>query len=144
MGLVLALSVLMLPACKREGSSTTATETQPPAVSAPVMFHITGVDLGTSIDAGNRVNSPASTFAPGDTIYASVRSEGSGPRVELIARWSYEDDQLVEESRQVIIPSGPAVTEFHVAKPDGWPTGRYQLEVSANGAPVATKEFSVQ
>jgi hypothetical protein len=152
--LVLALGVLLLPACKREGSSTTATQRPPVSAPAPapvprtdpgsVAFNVTGVELGKAVDAEKRISAPTTSFAPGDTIYASVRSVGAGPGVTLTARWSYQDGQVVEETSQVILPTGPAATEFHISKPDGWPTGRYKLEVTANGAPVATKEFAVQ
>ena len=152
--LALALGMLLLPACKREGSSTTATERDPVAAPAPaalpktdpvsVGFNVTAVELGNAVDADRRVRAPTTSFAPSDTIYASIRSEGSGPDVTLTARWSYQDGQVVEETSQVIVPRGPAATEFHISKADGWPTGQYKLEVIANGAPVATKEFSVQ
>ncbi len=141
--LALAFVALVLPACKPEQEQAGATPTPPP-VSAPIVFRVTGVELGKAIDPGKRVSAPATTFAPGDTIYASVVSEGAAPEVRLETRWTYEDGQVVEESQQVIAPAGPAATEFHISKPDGWPAGRYKVEVSANGAPVATKEFVVQ
>jgi hypothetical protein len=51
---------------------------------------------------------------------------------------------LVNEESRDIAPTGPAVTEFHIAKPSGWPVGKYTLGVSVDGSPVATKEFAVQ
>lgn len=138
--LALALVALVLPACKPKQEQATAT----PPVSAPIVFRVTTVELGKEIDPGKRVRAPATTFAPGDTIYASVVSEGAAPEVTLQTRWTYEDGQVVDESKQVIAPAGPAATEFHIVKPDGWPAGHYKLEVSANGAPVATKEFVVE
>ena len=135
----LALVGLMLTACKRESTSA-----EVPPVSSPSMFRVTTVELGKAVDPGKRVSSPATSFAPSDTIYASIVSEGASPQVSLSTRWTYEDGQVVDESTQVIAPAGPAATEFHIAKPDGWPSGKYKLEVTANGAPVASKEFTVQ
>jgi hypothetical protein len=146
--LALALAVLVSPACKREEATPTGTSTPPaastPPVSAPAAFRVTSVELGKGVDASKRVSEPTTSFAPSDTIYASVVSEGSAPEVELVTRWTYEDGQVVDESTQVIRASGPAATEFHIAKPDGWPAGRYKVEVNANGSTVATKEFTVQ
>ena len=34
-------------------------------------------------------------------------------------------------------------TEVHIAKPGGWPTGKYKVEISANGAVVTAKNFVV-
>jgi hypothetical protein len=49
----------------------------------------------------------------------------------------------VSESTQTIAPTGDARTEFHVSKPDGWPAGKYKIEVLVNGATAGTKEFDV-
>ena len=43
-----------------------------------------------------------------------------------------------------IAPDGANVTTFHIAKPDGWPVGKYKLEVSLDGAVVQTREFEVK
>ena len=43
-----------------------------------------------------------------------------------------------------IAPDGPAVTEFHVTKPSGWPPGSYKLEIMLDGKTAATKSFSVR
>jgi hypothetical protein len=78
-----------------------------------------------------------------DTIYVSVRTEGGASSARLSARWTYEDGQLVGDSTQTVSASGSAVTEFHVSKPDGWPEGRYKVEVSLDGAPAGQREFRV-
>jgi len=70
-------------------------------------------------------------------------SDGSAPTVVLSARWTYQDGQVVNESQQSIAPKGPATTEFHISKPDGWPKGKYQVAIAANGLPAGTKEFTV-
>jgi hypothetical protein len=135
--LVLALS---LGACKDRQSETQAT----PPVSAVAPFRVTALALGNAIDANKNVASPMAVFDAGDTIYAVVSSEGSAPNVILVARWTYEDGQVVSESKQTIAPTGPAATEFHIAKPDGWPPGKYQVEISANGSAVQTQAFEVR
>ena len=43
-----------------------------------------------------------------------------------------------------IAPTGPAVTEFHIAKPDGWPLGKYKVEILLNGQTAQTKDFTVK
>ena len=61
-----------------------------------------------------------------------------------MTRWTYQDGQVVNEESQVITPTGSAVTEFHIAKPDGFPAGGYQVEVIANGASAGKRAFQVQ
>jgi len=114
-----------------------------PQAAAPQPFHITHIDLGNAIGADKKVAAPTQTFKPNDTIYASIQSDGASPAASLAVKWTYEDGQVVNESSQNIAPTGPAVTEFHIAKPDGWPTGKYQVAVQANGKPAGALEFTV-
>jgi len=117
----------------------------PTVAPTPVPFKVTTVDLGKSIGDDKKVKEAAATFGPKDTIYASIASEGVAPKVTLKARWTYgEKGQLVNEETRDLAPTGPAVTEFHVAKPSGWPAGKYKVEVSADGNLAVTKEFEVK
>jgi hypothetical protein len=138
-----ALLALCFASCKRAQDEGAAAPTPPP-VSAPGPFRVTAVEVGNALDSGKRVIAPSAAFAPGDTIYASVVSEGAAPRATIVARWTYEDGQVVDESTQTIAPDGPAATEFHIAKPGGFPAGRYKVEVTANGALAGSREFEVR
>ena len=139
--LSLAVAIVLL-ACGR--SETSAPEASTPPVSAPAPARVSAIDLGSAIGADERVTATAEAFAPGDTIYASIATEGSSPSLTLTARWTYEDGQLVSESSETIAPTGPATTEFHITKPDGFPAGRYTLEISANGAVAGARDFEVR
>jgi uncharacterized protein YfaS (alpha-2-macroglobulin family) len=105
---------------------------------------VTTVELGKQIGADKRVTQQMTSFAPKDTIYATVLTNGSAPSATLTAKWTYQDGQVVNESTQSIAPNGPAATEFHIAKPDGWPTGTYKVEVSLDGRSGGTREFEVK
>jgi len=50
----------------------------------------------------------------------------------------------VKEGTETIAPTGPAVTEFHISKPSGWPAGKYKVEIAVDGAPAGSKEFEVK
>jgi hypothetical protein len=143
----IALSLLLawtlaFVSCNRdeepEGADTTEVET----TESPV--EVTGVTLGRAVGADNRVTDEASTFRPGETIYVSVSTEGVSPSSTLAARWTYQDGQVVDEGSRSIAPNGPEVTEFHVSKPDGWPTGNYEVVISLDGREVDRKSFSVE
>lgn len=141
--LALALMALALGGCKRAEEPAAAAPATPP-VSSPAVFSVTSVDVGDAIDEGKRIPAPLTQFAPSDTIYASIATDGAAPKVTIVARWTYEDGQLVDESTQVIAPTGPAATEFHIAKPSGLPAGKYKVEVSANGKLAGSREFEVK
>jgi hypothetical protein len=134
---------LAFTACKGKEAEVAAPASTPP-VAAVAPFRVTAIALGSAIDAGKNVSAPTEVFAAGDTIYAVIASDGASPSVTLAAKWTYEDGQLVNETSQAIAPTGPAATEFHIAKPDGWPAGKYKVEITANGALAGSKEFEVR
>lgn len=124
--------------------------TPAPVVSAPVAppapagVSFVGLTLGNAVDASNNVAAPAASFAKTDTIYASVATNGAAPSAALVARWTFGEGQLVDESSQTIAPTGAAVTTFHIAKPDGWPVGKYNVAITIDGQPAASQSFDVQ
>jgi hypothetical protein len=137
------LAAVLLGACsKKEPPPPTPAATVAPT---PVPFKVTSVNLGKSIGDDKSIKDAATTFGPHDTIYAAISTEGAAAKATLKARWTFgAKGTLVNEETRDVAPTGPAVTEFHVTKPSGWPAGRYSLEVSVDGSPVATKEFEVQ
>ena len=110
---------------------------------------VTAVDLGNAVGADMRVTAPMSSFAPKDTIYAAVSTASSDPAAsvpgKLGAKWTHVDSsQTVHEETRDINFTGSGVTDFQISKPDGWPTGKYKLEVSLDGSVVQTREFEVK
>ena len=124
--------------------TTPAPAPAPVATPAPAPVAVASVDLGTAVGPDQKVTSPTTTFGPKDTIYAAVSTTGMAPSATLNAKWTYQDGQTVNDSSQTIAPNGPAVTTFHISKPDGWPAGNYKVEIALNGGPVASKDFSVK
>ena len=115
-----------------------------PAPAAPAS--VTGVLLGNAPDASGQVLSDATEFAATDAITASVSTTTSDPAVTvpgtLTAKWIYQDGQLVSEQSRAVSFTGPGVTNFQISKPDGWPAGKYTLEVSLDGTKVQTREIT--
>jgi hypothetical protein len=143
--LVLAL-VPALGACRGDDAALEDLDT-PPAAEAPgESLRVSEVDLGSMIGPDRRIADADDTdeFAPTDTIYASVETEGTGSASTLTARWTFEDGQVIDESSQTISPTGPAVTEFHISMPDGLPPGEYQVEILLNGTSVERREFQIE
>jgi ABC-type oligopeptide transport system substrate-binding subunit len=130
---------LALGACKRSDTASTA-----PAPAPPTATVESPPPTAPPAPAPFRVTTPSAVLGTSDTIYASVASDGSSPSVTLTAKWIYEDGQVVDETSQTIAPNGPAASEFHIAKPDGWPAGKYQVEILADGKSVGTKQFEIR
>jgi hypothetical protein len=163
-----AMTLAALGGCKREAPATApapgpvssgsasapasqpspAPASQTAATAAPQAspaVTVTSATLGSALNADKRVTAAADTFKPDDTIYLAVETSGSGA-ADLTARWTFSADgqvTRVHEETQKVTANGPAVTEFHVRKPDGWPVGDYQVVVLANNDVAVTKRFSV-
>lgn len=90
------------------------------------------------------MTAPSASFAPSDTIYAAVATNGSAASTTLAAHWTYQDGQTVHDETKVIAPTGPAVTTFSISKPDGFPAGNYHVAISLDGQPAASKDFEVK
>ena len=147
LSLILALAIApALTACSRKAEEENVDTTPPATVpSATETLRVTDVDLGNAIDADKKIaGNEDDEFKPADVIYAVVKTEGNGSETPLTARWTFEDGQTVEETTQTISPTGPAITEFHVSKPSGWPEGKYKVEILLNGASAKTEEFKVK
>ena len=115
-------------------------------VAVPAGVTLSAVSLGKSVGADKKVGVATEVFAKGDTIHASIDTTGVGSAT-VVAKWSYTKDgktAAVKEETATITPTGPATTEFHISKPDGWPVGDYTVEILVNGTSAATKSFKVQ
>ena len=138
--LALTLAAVLSAACTRSSENPGATGTSGTGVGVRVFQ----IDMGRSLTADKTINDNTDSFKPNDTIYASIVTEGTAATAMLKARWTYQDGQVVNESTQTIAPTGDARTEFHISKPNGWPTGPYKLEVFLNGSSAATRDFEVE
>jgi hypothetical protein len=136
--LALTLAAVLSAACTNPGATgTTGTS------GTSVGVRVSQIDMGRSLNADKTINDKTDSFKPNDAIYASIVTEGTAATATLKARWTYQDGQVVNESTQTIAPTGNARTEFHISKPDGWPTGKYKPEAFLNGSSSATKDFEV-
>ena len=138
--LALTLAAVLSAACTRTSENPDTTGT----TGTGVGVRVAQVDIGRSLTADKAISDSTDSFKPNDTIYASIATDGTAATAALKARWTYQDGQIVDESTQTIAPTGAARTEFHISKPDGWPAGKYKIEVFLNGSSAGTKDFDVR
>jgi hypothetical protein len=118
----------------------------PPPPPPPAGVTLSSVSLGKAVGADKKVSASTEAFAKGDTIHASIDTTGAGTAT-VMAKWSFSKDGKtvsVKEESATLNATGPATTEFHISKPDGWPAGDYQVEILVDGKSAATKSFKVQ
>ena len=134
-----------LPPAGTASVASTASVAAPAAIPAPLT--VAKLTLGSAVNAEHQVTRASDSFATNDkTIYASVATEGSTGGATLNAKWSYLEGQgqLVSSISQSIATDGPAVTTFKVQNPDLWPEGKYKVEISLDGKPVAKQDFAIR
>ncbi len=148
---LLVASALALGACgkkepKTEPAPAPAPAVEPAPAPVPAGVAVSSVTVGSAIGADKKVTTATESFAPTDTMYASVDTTGSGT-ANLAATWTYHKGgnvAVVQEDSMTVNTMGPATHEFHVSKPDGWPAGDYQVEVTLDGQPAGSKKFTVK
>lgn len=124
----------------------------PPAPAATAS--VVSVDLGTAVGPDLKLTASGTSFKPKDTIYAVVGTTTSDPAAsvpgKLGVKWTFDyvnngksEPMTVNEESKDISFTGTGANEFHISKPDGFPPGKYKLEVSLDGTVVQTKEFDV-
>jgi hypothetical protein len=149
----LALIALSLPlataSCGRSEPSPppTTVAVAPPTTTMPAPLSVSVVTLGKEIGPDKKAVAAVETFAVKDTIYAVVDTTGAG-RGKLRAVWSFMKGgkaTKVDETTIDIDATGPAVNEFHISKPTGWPKGDYKVDIYLNDAaePSMSKTFKV-
>lgn len=153
------LASLALTACKKNEPAPApapmpeATTPAPTPAPAPVAAtaSVTSVDLGSAVGADGRITAPSATFKPTDVIYVSVGTNTTDPAAnvagKLGAKWSFGEGaaaQTVHEETKDFAFAGAGVTTFQISKPDGWPVGKYKVEILQDGNVVQIREFAVQ
>lgn len=136
------ITVVGANACQKKTAQTDMSSTD--ATTQTPVVEVAHIDLGKGVGADNRVTEPSDNFTPGETVYATVITNGSAPSAEIKTVWTFQDGQIVDESVRTIAPTGEAATEFHITKPAGLPIGKYKVEVFLNGASAGTKDFEVK
>lgn len=144
------LATVALAGCKKKDDAAMTTPpasepatpaTMPAPAPAPTPATVVSVDLGSAVGADNKVTMASTSFATKDTIHASVATDGAGGK--LNAKWTYQDGQTVD-SQDKDVASGPQVSDFSISKPDGWPAGKYKVEISLDGNVVQSRDFEVK
>ena len=105
-------------------------------------LRVTDVQLGRSLNADNSVRDHATSFAPRDSIYVAVLTQGKGSAT-LSIRFTLGGRVLNEPKKQVSYTDS-AATDFGLQTGWGFPTGQYTAEVFMDGQPVGVRKFRVE
>ena len=144
-------ALLAAVACKGRDTAPAASGTESAATTpaaadtaASKELKVASVMIGKRIGENKLITEPTFQFAPKDTVYLSVNTQGTPDRADLTAIWRFQTGQRVDSTTQSISPTGEETTEFHVVNPKGWPVGTYSVTIYANGDSVDSKAFVVK
>ncbi|MBA3893247.1 MAG: hypothetical protein H0X69_06070 [Gemmatimonadales bacterium] len=144
------LTVVAALACACSGSqgSRAAGETADSAAmgssaGSPSELHVSNVMIGRQIGPRNRITEPTFEFAPQDTVYLSVATQGSGEGATLTAAWRSQSGEILQKSSEPVPPAGEN-TEFQLSQPKGFKPGTYKVIVFLDNDSVETRVFAVK
>jgi hypothetical protein len=138
-----ATAPAMTPAPASTAKTGAAPASGMPASDASPAVTFSSMEVGSTVDANNKILASGSSFSPKDTIYASVDTSGEG-NATLAAKWSDQDGKTVHEDSKTLTSNGPQTTAFMISAPGGFQAGKYKVDISLNGSQVASKDFSIK
>ena len=143
--LCLLLASVALAACNRQGpqvpkpvdDNTNAPQRRDDGVES-VTVNPNAAKAGSEVDGNGDIVTPVHEFKSGQTVYISVPTKfgrKNGEKLEVF--WFLQGKSQKEDTKTI---QGP-FTVFEFAPSD---TGAYNVEVDANGRPVALVQFEVK
>lgn len=156
-----ALTTLSLSACQPEAPADTpaaaaqapaaapaAAQAPSPVATATATASITDVELGNTLDADGQLAEAKTTFAPMDNVVVAIYTAGNDDAATakgvVGTRWLDQDGKVVHEESKDFDVTGTGFTTFQIGKMDGWPVGRYTIEISLDGQPAMSRGFEVK
>jgi hypothetical protein len=143
--LATSLAVLLAAGCNRQGPEVPRGVDDNKAVDdfgdgvQPVVVNPNAAKVGAAVDGRGAISTPATEFKVGETIYISVPTQYGrkvGDRLEIF--WFHDDGRSRKDDRKVV--EGP-FTAFELIAKD---PGPYNVEVDANGRPIALVQFTIK
>jgi hypothetical protein len=125
------------------GGEVGTADTAVTASSERTELRVSNVMIGRQIGPGNRITEPTFQFAPQDTVYVSVATEGAGEATTLTAAWRSQSGEILQKS-SAPVPEAGENAEFRLSQPKGFKPGNYKVIVFLGGDSVETRVFAVR
>jgi hypothetical protein len=148
-GAPLIVAAALVGACTRSDRSESAEVAARRADSAsaaaaakPTVRKVSNVMIGKRIGSNNLMTEPTFQFAPQETVYVSVATEGAEGADALTAAWRFQTGEVVQKGTESIRPGENTV--FQLSQPKGLKPGTYKVVLFLGDDSVDTKVFAVK
>jgi hypothetical protein len=140
----LAAGLVFLSACSTEQRGKIDSAAGAAESSARAALAVINIDLGRHVDAEKKVTDDTETFAPSDTIYASVHTSGTVEQgSSVVGRWTFPDASVINQNASEAATSQDRLV-FFITKAGGLPKGNYTFQILVNDREVRSKAARVQ
>ena len=112
------------------------------AAAASAERRVSNVMIGKRIGSGNRMAEPTFQFAPQDTVFVSVATEGTAGAGTLTAAWRSQTGEILQQSTDTIRTGQN--TAFQLSRPKGLKPGTYKVVLFLGNDSADTKVFLVK
>ena len=124
---------------EREAAASDSTASA--SVSTPL--RVSNVMIGKRIGPGNRITEPTFQFAPQDTVYVSVATQGTDGSGILTAAWRSQSGEILLKSSEPVSRAGETA-QFSLSEPKGLKVGTYKVILFLDEDSVETRVFAVK
>ncbi len=108
----------------------------------PKERRVSNVMIGKHIGTNNLVTEPTFQFAPPETVFVSVATEGAEGAGQMTAAWRSQNGEVVQKTTESIEPGKN--TLFQLSQPKGLKPGTYKVVLFLGEDSADTKVFAVK
>lgn len=141
------LAGLALCGCSPSSAPSPDSMTTAKRVAPAPRVVISAVQLGSAVAPDRTISRATKMFGTGDTVHVAVLTDTGDPatteRGSLSSRWVHAGQVIYEETKEQDF-TGHEVTGFQVARAEGWPVGRYEIQILLDGAQASSRSFEVR
>lgn len=136
------VACLVAVACTPEQRDTVDSAAGAAETFGRTALSVLNLETGRRVDAERKITDETETFAPTDTIYASVRMSGTVNTGDVKAQWSFPDGSVVDQRADSANADNRLL--FFLTKPEGLAQGKYNFRVLVNDRQVREEGITVQ
>ena len=147
-GSLLAVTAAITAGCSgaegaRRAERDAAASDSAATATAPTPLRVSNVMIGKRIGPGNRITEPTFQFAPQDTVYVSVATQGTEGSGILTAAWRSQSGEILLKSSEPVTRAGENI-QFSLSEPKGLKVGTYKMVLFLDEDSVETRVFAVK